>query len=130
MSETVKRYDCSSGGAKFCQGCYTMEECEHGDYVQHEDYARLEQKLDRFQAVLEGAQYPNLDQLPWLTVEVCQTIGSTVAELTMKVQAERDAAMAECERLRVLMKEIRPTIPRDVLELWCADRDAALSAKP
>ena len=52
MSEKVKRYDCSSGGARFCQGCYTMEECEHGDYVQHEDYARLEQECERLRELL------------------------------------------------------------------------------
>lgn len=35
---TVKRYDCTSGGAKFCQGCYTMTENELGDYVASEEY--------------------------------------------------------------------------------------------
>lgn len=33
----------------------------------------------------------------------------------------------ENEKLRALLREIRPTIPRDVLELWCKDRDSALS---
>ena len=33
----------------------------------------------------------------------------------------------ENEKLRQLLREIRPTIPREVLELWCKDRDAALS---
>ena len=61
MSETVKRYDCSSGGAKFCQGCYTMEECEHGDYVQHEDYARLEQECERLHAIIDST----LEQFPF-----------------------------------------------------------------
>lgn len=49
----VKTYDCGSGGAQFCQGCYTMEEQEPctgfprgtGDWVRLEDYERLEQAL-------------------------------------------------------------------------------------
>lgn len=39
---TVKRYDCTSGGARFCQGCYTMTETELGDYVASEDYDALQ----------------------------------------------------------------------------------------
>lgn len=35
--------------------------------------------------------------------------------------------LEENEKLRGLLREIRPTIPRDVLALWCKDRDAALS---
>jgi len=43
----VKRYDCTSGGAQFCQGCYTMErDDEYGDYVLFEDYDRLRSQLD------------------------------------------------------------------------------------
>jgi hypothetical protein len=37
----VKRYNCTNGGASFCQGCYTMTECELGDYVSSEDYDTL-----------------------------------------------------------------------------------------
>lgn len=39
---SVKRYDCTSGGARFCQGCYTMTETELGDYVASEDYDALQ----------------------------------------------------------------------------------------
>lgn len=43
----VKRYDCTSGGAQFCQGCYTMtRDDEYGDYVLHEDYAAIRAQLD------------------------------------------------------------------------------------
>jgi hypothetical protein len=37
----VKRYDCTAGGAQFCQGCYTMEEESDrvdGNWVRAEDY--------------------------------------------------------------------------------------------
>ena len=37
----VKRYDCTDGGAQFCQGCYTMTEREYGDWVPFEDYDAL-----------------------------------------------------------------------------------------
>ncbi len=38
----VKRFDCTNGGAKWCQGCYQMTEHPQGDYVSAEDYAALE----------------------------------------------------------------------------------------
>ena len=41
MSKEVKRYDCTDGGARFCQGCYTMSECEFGEYVSWDDYDAL-----------------------------------------------------------------------------------------
>lgn len=40
----VKRYDCTDGGAQFCQGCYTMEEESDrvdGNWVRAEDYDAL-----------------------------------------------------------------------------------------
>jgi len=47
MSDTrVKRYDCTNGGAQFCDGCYTMtQDDDYGDWVKYEDYARLERDL-------------------------------------------------------------------------------------
>lgn len=41
---TVKRFDCTNGGMHYCAGCYTMEEDTDGEYVRHEDYAKLEQQ--------------------------------------------------------------------------------------
>ena len=37
---TIKRYDCTDGGAQFCAGCYTMTEDSLGDYVSFWDYDR------------------------------------------------------------------------------------------
>jgi hypothetical protein len=36
----IKTYDCTSGGAQWCQGCYTMTEDKdgYGDWVRKEDY--------------------------------------------------------------------------------------------
>ncbi|AGR89079.1 hypothetical protein CHA_P10125 [Pseudomonas phage CHA_P1] len=49
--------------------------------------------------------------------------GEALRSLTKKVKAlEEDLSKAY-----KLMSEIRPSIPKDVLELWCADRDAILS---
>jgi hypothetical protein len=49
----VQRYDCTSGGSRFCQGCYTMSESTHGDYVSAEDYARLISRLRDAEAMLK-----------------------------------------------------------------------------
>lgn len=38
----VKRYDCTNGGSRYCQGCYTMTETPLGDYVSSDDYEALE----------------------------------------------------------------------------------------
>ncbi len=52
MSKEVKRYDCTDGGARFCQGCYTMSECEFGEYVSWDDYEALLAERDRLREAL------------------------------------------------------------------------------
>lgn len=42
--KAVERFDCTNGGAQYCQGCYTMAPDSEGEYVRHEDYAKLEQQ--------------------------------------------------------------------------------------
>jgi hypothetical protein len=57
MSELpeVKRFDCTSGGAQFCQGCYTMTQDVDGDYVEYTDYESLRQRLsDTINAAAEN----------------------------------------------------------------------------
>ena len=62
--------------------------------------AMLEAERDRLRAVLEGAQYPNIDRLKTLTIEQCRQVGETVMRLTIDAQSERDRLRAEVERLR------------------------------
>ena len=50
MSE-LKRFECTSGGAQYCYGCYVMTEDADGDYVR---YADVEQRI----AELEAASKP------------------------------------------------------------------------
>lgn len=45
--DDVKRYDCTNGGAKYCQGCYQMSEHPEGDYVLAEDYDALRLERER-----------------------------------------------------------------------------------
>lgn len=52
----VKRYDCTNGGAIWCQGCYTMKrDDEYGDWVAYEDYAALEEALREIYEVWAGS---------------------------------------------------------------------------
>lgn len=51
----VKRYDCTSGGARHCYGCYTMKEGELGDYVEWEAYEALQAECDALVEALDGA---------------------------------------------------------------------------
>jgi len=54
----VKRYDCTSGGAKHCYGCYTMEETEMGDYVEWEAYETLQAECEKLRKLAtECADY-------------------------------------------------------------------------
>jgi hypothetical protein len=54
----VKTYDCTSGGAQWCQGCYTMEESTdvqgnpdgYGDWVAKSDYDALAAELEQAKA--------------------------------------------------------------------------------
>jgi hypothetical protein len=58
----VKTYDCTSGGAQWCQGCYTMTEQEPcagfprgtGDWVRIEDYEKLEALLEKTAQTCNG----------------------------------------------------------------------------
>jgi len=50
----VKRYDCTSGGAQHCYGCYTMKECELGDYVVWEAYEALQAKCEELRKDVAG----------------------------------------------------------------------------
>ena len=46
--DDAKRYDCTNGGAQFCQGCYTMTENAHGDWVLFEDYEKMKIRVKAF----------------------------------------------------------------------------------
>jgi hypothetical protein len=37
-TKPIERFDCTSGGYAWCQGCYTMESDKDGDYVRYEDH--------------------------------------------------------------------------------------------
>lgn len=36
---SIQRFDCTNGGAQFCQGCYQMEQDSDGEYVRYVDHA-------------------------------------------------------------------------------------------
>jgi hypothetical protein len=54
--DQVARFDCTSGGAQFCQGCYQMEQDECGDYVRWEDYARVVTERDQLKNKIKCIQ--------------------------------------------------------------------------
>lgn len=60
------------------------------------------QERDHFRAVLEGARYPNLDNLKDRPYAQCRQIGETVAEITKALIADfkdYQARLATAERL-------------------------------
>lgn len=46
--DDVKRYDCTNGGAQYCQGCYQMSETPLGDYVRADDYDALAASIPKW----------------------------------------------------------------------------------
>lgn len=71
-----------------------------GEVVMAADYDALLAENVRFRAALEGAQYPNIDNLRNLSVETCTEIGQTVAQLTQAALAELDQLRAELAAIR------------------------------
>lgn len=90
-----------------------MTECEHGDYVRHEDYAALEAELAKLEAGMPRLMQANYD-----------------------LRQQRDAALAECEQLREALQKIAAIKNRyncgdwDEIEDARNIADSALSAKP
>lgn len=82
MSKEVKRYDCGYGNAKFCQGCYQMEESELGEYVSSEDYDALLAERDRLADALK-----EIDAADWSSSEsatdfaISQTKGLLIGKM-------------------------------------------------
>ena len=51
---SVNRYNCTDGGYRHCQGCFTMErDDEYGDYVTFEDFDALRATVARLREALE-----------------------------------------------------------------------------
>lgn len=96
----VERFNCTNGGAQFCQGCYTMTPDANGEYVLHEEYAKLEQQraalveaLKQTWKVIDSAGLLNLSN----GVQLGQTSWYGKAR---DARAESDAALkAAGERL-------------------------------
>lgn len=67
-----------------------------------EELAIVSRERDHFRAVLEGARYPNLDNLKDRPYAQCRQIGETVAEITKALIADfkdYQARLATTERL-------------------------------
>lgn len=107
MSETVKRYNMDLG--RF--GNVDSYESEHGRWVKHGDYARLEQ------------DYAEL-------VERYGKLQTGEGHITHRVIAEREAALKQTEFLRSLLMEAKASLDPFDDKLLEARIDAALSAKP
>ncbi|HCW0208308.1 TPA: hypothetical protein OW314_006110 [Pseudomonas aeruginosa] len=86
----VKRYDCTNGGYRHCQGCYEMTETPLGDYVRSEDYDALAAKL----AMAEDAAAKGdaaRQQCGGMEMEI-EELRAELAELRARVVVVPDAA--------------------------------------
>lgn len=113
MSEPVKRYDCTNGGASFCQGCYTMSESDLGDYVEFADYDAMAQRCRELEADAEQVGAVALNK----NAE-CIALRADVADLKARLlEAERGAE--ELVRVRAENRELRQDATRIA---WLADQ--------
>lgn len=62
-----------------------------------EALARVEAERDRFRAVLEGAEYANIDEIPKLSLDQCQWLGRKVGDMTKSALADRALLMDQCQ---------------------------------
>jgi hypothetical protein len=108
MSKEVKRYDCTDGGARFCQGCYTMSECEFGEYVSWDDYESLLAERDRLREDRDSQQ------------RVC------IAEMEKanQLRAEAEALKKGAERAGMRIKELDLLFGRYLLAMKAAVIDS------
>lgn len=110
----VKRYDCTSGGAQYCYGCYTMEECELGDYVEWEAYEALQAEYNRLTRYCKNGidcfanpcESHSGERTPPFS-EFFEKYGGQclicVVDNNKALQAERERLLEEVMRLRVAM---------------------------
>lgn len=102
----VKRYDCTNGGYRHCQGCYEMTETPLGDYVRSEDYDALAAKL----AMAEDAAAKGdaaRQQCGGMEMEIeelraeAKALREEVAKLTQynkSLDEENTRLLADCEK--------------------------------
>jgi hypothetical protein len=107
MSE-VKRYDCTDGGAAWCQGCYTMTENEgYGDWVKFDAYDALRAQLDEARA------------------ELAKALGELVEARALADCWKNIAAMDRCSVAQLMgdLTEARAELAkvRKVRDEWCAE---------
>ena len=122
----------------------TMAADKDGDWVRASDYdtlaqqtaalqaevERLTKERDSFRAVLQGAEYGNIDAIANQSAEVSFMLGSTVATETKRIIRERDAARAEIERLTKERDEARAQVVgafEAAASVAWADRESGLT---
>lgn len=67
----------------------------HSEHLQA--LARVEAERDRFRAVLEGAEYGNIEDIPKFSIEQCQWLGRTVGDMTKSALADRNLLSDQCQ---------------------------------
>lgn len=102
MTNKVERYGMTRASAKVQDNPVKRV---NGPWVRYADYAAIFAKLeaaeaerDAFRAVLEGAEYRDIDSVK--TVEHGRALGQEVAAMTIEAMAQRDAALEALEKLQ------------------------------
>ncbi|MFG8158702.1 hypothetical protein ACEOQO_28980 [Pseudomonas aeruginosa] len=111
----VKRYDCTNGGAKWCQGCYQMSEHPQGDYVAADDYAKLAAEA---QALREEVERGNR-----ITVAMALDISAVGEALGIPGEEQEGGTGEFIDLIRELQKEVaalraRVAVVPDVTGYW------------
>ncbi|HCF0928355.1 TPA: hypothetical protein NH741_005148 [Pseudomonas aeruginosa] len=108
MSE-VKRYDCTNGGYRHCQGCYEMTETPLGDYVRSEDYdalaAEAQALREEVARLLEDrARFPDkpddIGRMIGAHIENLKHVADESRRMCLKAMRERDVVEQDLEALR------------------------------
>lgn len=92
---------------------------------------RLRAERDSFRSVLEGAGYQHIDDIARNSIEDSLKLGSMVADITMRLQKERDALQQllnardeEIERLKQELADERlQSLADGAFAEYCADKE-------
>lgn len=128
---STKRYECGNGNASYCYGCYQMQEDSDGDYVRHEDYAALRERVIELEAKVEqdAARYSeNLGEIGdgfAAETQKLRTSAEQAAQAATNAEATIAGLRADAERYRWIRENALSEGVRDI----DSQIDAARSAQ-
>jgi len=119
----IERFDCSSGGVAYCQGCYTMEKSELGDYVRFDDYESLKAENARLQSIIGDQDRILRSSVPEHHKGCASPVGAVqnyISELETEIERLQQVAEITNDTMRRMVEEANAQAEnlREQLEIY------------